>query len=141
MLGIATNLTTALMVAGAGRLREEALGDEQKRALEEVFRKATSVMLVELARSGPVNRSMLERVESEFGTFFEDHWVAETLLSVALTRKEAPVSRLSRRFSELGFDPEALPVSFERAMSVFVFELTERLQEEASRAGSPLNNL
>jgi hypothetical protein len=48
--GIATDLVSSLMVAGGRRVRDEALGDEQKRALRKVFEEATAAVLVEVAR-------------------------------------------------------------------------------------------
>jgi hypothetical protein len=137
---ITLNLVSTLIIAGAGRLRDEALGEEQERDLKDVFQRATAAMLVELARTDIGNQQMLERYEREFGGFFGDPWVAETLVGVALDSKDLPVDRLRARFSEMGFDPDALPISFGRALGVFVLELTERLDEEASRGG-PLEAL
>jgi len=140
-LGVAINLVSTLLVSGAGRLREEALGDDQERALKEVFRNATSAMLVEIARHARDDRVMLEHLEERFGEFFGDVWVAEKLVGIALGSDAPPVAELRRRYEELGFDADTLPVDFERAMRLFVFELAGRLSEEASRDGSPLNKL
>jgi len=47
------------------------------------------------------------------------------------------VDELRRRYETLGLDPIAWPVSFERAMNVFAFELATRLRN-AARSGGPL---
>jgi hypothetical protein len=47
---IVTNLFSSLMVAGGRRVRDEALGDDQERALRLVFEEATAAVLVEVAR-------------------------------------------------------------------------------------------
>jgi hypothetical protein len=66
-LGTATNLVSGPMVAGARRLKETVVGDEQQRALEEAFRRATSAMIVELAasRHGDGSRDLLALLEAE----------------------------------------------------------------------------
>lgn len=136
-LGIAINLASALMVAGTGRLRAAALGDEQKQVLEKAFAGATAAMMVEVARNARLDRELPGRLEERFGKFFGDQWVAETLVGVALDSEAPPVDRLCKRYEELGFDLGELPISFERAMGLFARELALRLREDA-RSGGPL---
>lgn len=138
---IATNLASSLMVAGGRRVRDEALGDAQERAMEKVFGDATSVVLVEMARHDQNDRDLPDRLAAEFGKFYGDPWVAETLVGVALSKEEPPFEKLRRRFGEVGGDPEGLPMDFGAALEVLVYELADRLRREASRAGSPLANL
>lgn len=133
---IAYNLASALILAVAGSLRDEVMGEEQERALKEVTQRAAAAMLVELARSDVGNQKLVERYGRQFRAFFDDSWVAETLLGVALGLETLPIRRLRERFSRIGFDPDALPIGFDRAMAVFVAELARRLQEEASKGGS-----
>ena len=141
-LGIATNLVSDLMAAGARRLRDSAVGDEQQRVIEAVFREATSAMIVELAgsRFGGESRNESALLEDQFGRFFRDPEVAETLLDVALERRPPPLDKLRERFLELGFDPDTFLVSFDRAMQVLAFHLTEGLRE-AARAGTSVHDL
>lgn len=139
-LGIAINLASTLLVAGGHRLGEEALGDEQEQALENAFAGATAAMLVEIARYAGLDRNLPGRLEEQFSTFFEDRWVAETLVDSALRSRTLPVDELRRRYEALGFDPGTLSVSFDRAMNVFAFELATRLRD-AARSGGPLASL
>jgi hypothetical protein len=136
-LSIATNLVSALMVAGSERLRVAALGDEQKQALEAAFTGATAAMLVEVARRAGLGRELPGRFEEQFGEFFGDRWVAEQLIGNALNSEVPQADRLRRRYEELGFDPEELPMGFERTMELFAHELALRLREDA-RAEGPL---
>ena len=130
------NIASALFLAAAGRVAREALGEEQERELKDVFDRASAAMLVELARGDIGNLVLLERYKREFGTFFSDPWVAQTLVGVALDRQEPPVERLRARFSSMGFDPDGLTIGFGRAIAVFVRELLERLERNASEGGS-----
>jgi hypothetical protein len=136
-LGIAINLASTLLVAGGRRLGEEALGDEQEQALQNAFAGATAAMLVEIARHADLDRNLPGRLEEQFSKFFDDSQVAETLVDSALRSRMPPVDELRRRYETLGLDPIALPVSFERAMNVFAFELATRLRDSA-RSGGPL---
>jgi hypothetical protein len=133
-LGIATNLVSALMVAGSERLRVAALGDEKERALEGAFTGATAAMLVEAARRAGLDRELPGRIEERLGGFFGDRWVAEQLIGAA--RPDG----LRRRYGELGFEPGELPMGFEEAMELFARELAARLREDA-RAGGSLANI
>jgi hypothetical protein len=137
VLGIAINLASTLLVAGGRRLGEEALGDEQEQALENAFAGATAAMLVEIARHADLDRNLPGRLEEQFSKFFDDSRVAEMLVDSALRSRMPPVDELRRRYETLGLDPIALPVSFERAMNVFAFELATRLRN-AARSGGPL---
>ena len=119
VLGIAINLASTLLVAGGRRLGEEALGDGQEQALQDAFARATAAMLVEIARYAGLDRNLPGRLEEQFSTFFEDRWVAETLVDSALRSRTLPVDELRRRYEALGFDPGTLSVSFDRAMNVF----------------------
>ena len=92
-LGIEINLASTLLVAGARRLREEAVGDAQERALKEVSAGATAAMLVEMARYTHLERNLLRRLEEQFGAFFTDRWVAEALVGVALGSAPPPPRR------------------------------------------------
>ena len=139
-LGIAINLASTLLVADGRRLGEEALGDEQEQALQNAFAGATAAMLVEIARYAGLDRNLPGRLEEQFSTFFEDRWVAETLVDSALRSPTLPVDELRRRYEALGFDPGILSVSFDRAMNVFAFELATRLRD-AARSGGPLARL
>jgi hypothetical protein len=136
-LGIATNLASTLLVASGRRLGEETLGNEQEQALQYVFTRATAAMIVEIARHAGLDRNHPGRLEEQFNRFFGDSTVAETLVDSALRSRRPPVHGLRRRYEILGFDSEALPVSFERAMNVFTFELATRLRD-AARSGGPL---
>ncbi len=136
LTAFAINVASAVFVAGAARVAREGLGEEQERALKDVFNRAAAAVLVELARGDISNRSLLERYEEEFKTFFGDAWVAETLVGVALEREAPPLERLRRRFSELGFDPDDLTVGFDRAMAIFVRELLMRLEQNAAEGGA-----
>lgn len=127
-LGIAINLASTLLVAGSSRVAQEALGDEQERALQNAFSGATAAMLVEIARHAGLDRNLPGRLEEEFGKFFEDRWVAETLVDVALRSRTPPVDGLRRRYEQLGFDPGQLPIGFERAMRILAHELALRLR-------------
>ncbi len=137
VLGIAINLASTLLVAAGRRLGAEALGDKQERALEDAFSGATAAMLVEVARHTRPDRELLGRLDEQFREFFGDRWVAETLVGVALDSQTPPVERLRRRYEALGFDPESLPVSFDRAMHLFTHELATRVRDDA-RSGGPL---
>ncbi|MBA2442863.1 MAG: hypothetical protein M3494_01600 [Actinomycetota bacterium] len=137
ILSIAVNLASTLLVAGGRRVAEEALGDEQEQALRDAFSGATAAMLVEIARHAGLDRNLPGRLEEQFGKFFEDRWVAETLVDIALRSRIPPVDDLGSRYERLGFDPGALPMGFERAMRVLAHELAVRLREDA-RAGGPL---
>jgi hypothetical protein len=137
VLDIATNLASTLLVAGGRRLGERALGNEQEQALQNAFAGATAAMLVEIARHADLDRNFPGRLEEQFNSFFGDRRVAETLVDSALGSRTPPVDELRRRYERLDFDPDALPVSFERAMNVFAFELATRLREDA-RSGGPL---
>jgi hypothetical protein len=137
VLGIAINLASTLLVASGRRLGEEALGDEQEQALQNAFAGATAAMLVEIARHADLDRNLPGRLEEQFSKFFDDSQVAETLVDSALRSRMPPVDELRRRYESLGLDPGALPVSFERAINMFAFELATRLRASA-RSGGPL---
>ena len=139
--GLATNLSSALLVAGGRRVRDEALGDDQQRALDAVFGDATAAVLVEVARHRRDDRGLPDRLAAEFGRFYRDTWVAETLVDFAISAKEPPLDGLRGRYVAVDNDPEALPMDFGEAMHLLVYEVADRLRKEASRAGSPLTNL
>jgi hypothetical protein len=137
---IATNLASTLLVAGGRRLGEKALGDEQEQALQSAFDRATAAMLVEVARHAGYDRNLPGRLEEQFNKFFEYRWVAETLVDVALGSAAPPIEQLGQRYRDLDFDPGALPISFDRAMSLFAHELARRVRDDA-RSGGPLAGL
>ena len=139
--GMAAGLSSSLMTAGARRVRDEALGDEQKRALDRVFAGATAAVLVEVARHDRGDRDLPERLEAEFGKFYRDPWVAETLVRFAISAEEPPLGGLRERYAAVGNDPGELPMDFGQAMRLLVYEIADRARKEASRAGSPLANL
>lgn len=140
-LGLATKLSSSLILAAGRRVKAEALGDDQERALDTVFRGATAAVLVEVARHDRGDRGLPDRLAAEFGKFYADGWVAEALVDFALSAEEPPVDGLRRRYAAVGNDPDALPMDFGEAMLLLVYEIADRLRKEASRAGSPLNNL
>jgi hypothetical protein len=137
---IATNLASTLLVAGGRHLGEKALGDDQEQALQSAFDRATAAMLVEVARHVGYDRNLPGRLEEQFSKFFEDRWVAETLVDVALGSEAPPIEQLGQRYRDLDFDPGALPISFDRAMSLFAHELARRVRDDA-RSGGPLAGL
>ena len=139
--GIATNLSSTLMEAAGRRVRDEALGDDQERALNNVFGGATSVVLVEMARRAPDDTELPDRLGKKFAKFYGDPWTAETLVGAALTDEQPPSEKLCRRFGELGLEPGELPMGFGEAMLLLTREVSGRIRREASRAGSPLNNM
>ncbi|MEW6637151.1 MAG: hypothetical protein AB1425_10125 [Actinomycetota bacterium] len=141
LFDIAKGLAPSLLAAAARRVRDEALGDAQERALEKVFEEATAVTLVEVARHDREDRGLPDRLAAEFGRFYRDPWVAETLVGVAISAEDPPFEKLRHRYGEVGNDPDGLPVDFGDAMRLLIYELTDRLRREASRAGSPLFNL
>src|SRR3712207_1427446 len=101
-LGIAINLASTLITAGVRRVREKTLGEEQERALQEVFKWATAAMLVEIMRHNQPDRNLPDRLKEQFGRFFEDGRVAETVIGAALGSQGLPVDQLRRRYEELG---------------------------------------
>ena len=135
-LGIAINLASTLLVAGGRRVAEEALGDEQKQALQEAFAGATAAMLVEVARHAGQDRNLPGCLEEEFSRFYEDRWVAETLVRVALDSETPPVDELGQRYEALGLDPGLLPISLRRAMVLLARELAVRVREDARSGGA-----
>lgn len=138
---IAKGLAPSLLTAAGRRVRDEAIGDAQERALEKVLRDATAAVLVEVARHDRNDRGLPDRLAAEFKEFYEDTWVAETLVDFALSAKEPPFDGLRRRYGGVGNDPDALPMDFGEAMRLLIYEIADRLRKEASRAGSPLTNL
>ena len=116
-------------------MAEDALGDEQKQALQDAFSGATAAMLVAIARHAALDRNLPGRFEEEFGRFFDDRWVAETLVDIALNSRTPPVDDLRRRYEQLGFDSKELPIGFERAMRILAHELALRLREDARSGG------
>lgn len=134
--GLATNMVSSLLMAIGRRIGSGALGDAQQRDLADVTRRASAVLLVALVRGDVGNRELLKRYEEQFGAFFDDSWVAETLVGVALDREELPVGSLRAKFSAMGFDPDALPMGFDGAMAVFVRALLVRLEDNASGGGA-----
>lgn len=140
VFGIAINLASTLLVAGGQRLGEEALGDEQEQALQNAFAGATAAMLVEMARHADHDRNLPGRLEEQFSKFFEERWVAETLVGVALGSEAPPIEQLRRTYRDLDLHPGALPISFDRAMNLFAHELASRVRDDA-RSGGPLAGL
>lgn len=139
-LGIAINLASTLMVAAGRRITEAALGDDQQRALEDAFAGATAAVVVEAARHARLDRNLPGRLEEDFGEFYGDRWVAETLVRVALDSEAPPVNELGQRYEALGLDPGLLPISFHRAMRLLAHELAVRVREDA-RSGGPLTGV
>lgn len=128
LFDIAKGLAPSLLAAAGRRVRDEALGDAQERALERVFGEATSVMLVEVARHDLADRGLPDRLAADFGKFYRDTWVAETLVGAALNDEVTPLEKLRRRFGELGLDPGGIPMDFGEAMRLLARDL-ERDQE------------
>jgi hypothetical protein len=126
LVAIATSLTSTLMVAASRLIRDEAIGDDQERGLADIFKAATSVVLVEAVRQDRNDRDLPDRLETEFGRFYGDRWVAETLVRVALSAEPPPFDKLCRRYNELGNDSTDLPIDFEDAMRLLVKELADR---------------
>lgn len=141
LLDIAKGLAPSLLTAAARRVRDEALGDEQERALNAVFADATAAALVEVARHDRGDRGLPDRLASEFEKFYRDTWVAETLVDFAISAREPPLDGLRRRYAAVGNDPGAMPMDFGEAIRLLIYEIADRLRKEASRAGSPLTNL
>src|SRR4051794_3740988 len=79
LFGIATNLASDLMQAGAHRLGDATLGDAQQRTLESVFRQALAAMLTEMAGAESVadDRELLALLEEQLACFFSDPEVAD----------------------------------------------------------------
>lgn len=141
LYSIATNLSSSLLVAGGRRVRDEALGGAQERALRKVFEEATAAVLVEVARHDRAEQGLPNRLAVQFGKFYGDRLVAEMLVGFAISAEEPPIDDLRRRYVSIGNDPGALPMDFGEAMRFLVYEPADRLRKEASRAGSPLTNL
>ena len=136
-----TNLVASLIAASGRALSRWAMGDPERRALAGVFEGATAALLVEMSRRDPEDRDLPERLGADFGRFYGDRWVAETLVGAALSGQAPPVEGLRRRFAELGLDPKGLPMDFGEAMLTLALGVSDRITREASRAGSPLNNM
>lgn len=141
LLDIAKGLAPSLLKTAARRLRDEALGDDQERALNEVFRDATAAVLVEITRHDREDPGLPDRLAAEFERFYGDTWVAETLVDFAISAEEPPVDGLRRRYAAVGNDPDALLMDYGEAMRLLIYEVADGLRKEASRAGSPLTNL
>lgn len=133
--GIATSLASTLLVAGGRRVTTEALGNDQQQTLQNAFSGATATMLVEMARYTGNGRNLPQHVERDFGTFFKDRWVAEIFLDIALRSRTPPVEDLRHKYETLASDPDALPISFERAIWLLVHEFSARLREDARSGG------
>jgi len=141
LFDIAKGLATSLLTAAGRSVRDEALGDEQERALNAVFGDATAAILVEVARRDRQDSRLPDRLAAEFQRFYRDRRVAETPVDFAISAEEPPLDGLRRRYAAVGNDPGALPMDFGEAMELLVYEIADRLRKEASRAGSPLTNL
>jgi len=143
LLGMATNLASDLVKAGARRIRDAALGDAQLRGLEAVFGRALAHLLAELSGADRLGgeRELLGLIEEQLGSFFANPEVADDLVDAALAAEPVPIGRLRKRFEEMGFDPDTFLASFERSMSVLLQRLAKLMKEEASEPNSPLHNL
>jgi len=143
LLGVATNLASDLVKAGARRIRDAALGDAQLRALEAVFGRALAHLLAELSGADRLGgeRELLGLIEEQLGSFFANPEVADDLVDAALAAEPVPIGRLRTRFEEMGFDPDTFLASFERSMGVLSQRLAKLMREEASEPNSPLHNL
>jgi hypothetical protein len=136
LISFAINVASAIFVAGAGRLRHAALGEDQERDLRRAFEKASAAMLGELVRGDAESEGLLGHYEDLFREFFGDAWVADTLLRVALEHEAPPLESLEARFLGMGFDPDTLTMGLDRSMSVFVDELLAQLEDAAAAGGS-----
>lgn len=143
LLGIATNLASDLVEAGARRVRDAALGDAQVRALEAAFGRALTHLLAELSGADRLGgeRELIALIEEQLGAFFASPEVAGDLVNAALAAEPVPVDRLRTRFEEMGFDPDTFLASFERSMGSLSQRLAELMRAEASEPDSPLHNL
>ena len=141
LYSVAADIASSLVMAGGRRVRDEALGNDQERALHAVFGDATAAVLVEIARHNREDHDLPDRLGTEFKKFYQDRWVAETLVGFAISAEQPPLKGLERRYAAVGNDPGALPMDFGEAMRLLVYGIADRLRKEASRAGSPLNNL
>ena len=139
--GLAAKLSSSLLVAGGRRVRDEALGNDQERALHAVFGDATAAVLVEIARHDREDRSLPDRLGTEFKKFYEDRWVAEMLVDFAISAEQPPLEELEQRYAAVSNDPAALPMDFGEAMRRLIEEIADRLKKEAMRDESPLANL
>ena len=141
--GVATNLASDLVKAGARRVRDAALGDAQLRALEAVFGRALAQLLAELSGADRLGgeRELLALIEEQLGSLFASPEVAGDLVDAALAAEPVPADRLRESFEEMGFDPDTFLASFERSVGVFSQHLAELMREEASEPNSPLHNV
>jgi hypothetical protein len=125
---VATTIAVRLISAAASRLRDAGLGTTQQRALQEAFETALRTSLPTLAE--PADRAHLDTVLHDF---VADPFVAEQLVDAALRRRPLEIEPLRRRFVELGFDPDTLPVAFDAGMATLAADLETATAVVAAR--------
>jgi len=143
---LALSLATAAVKAGASRLPQPIFGPAQERKLKELLGASIQAMLDELTRSGELagDTDYVSDLRIRLTNFFSDEEVAGVLISLAIAASEVkplPLAHLRELYERRGYDPDAFPVTFERAMNVCAVRLVRGVKEEASADGSPLNNL
>ena len=138
LVNLAASLSYDLMKAGAGRLRDLALGDAAERALQAAwdlaFRRALQEIIADL------DRDSAELTADIFRAFIADEKVAPILIDLALAGRTPSLAELAQRFDDLEFDRATLLVDFNQVLAALTSALAEELLESAMQAESPLFN-
>jgi hypothetical protein len=140
---LALDLATKVIGGTANRLREAAFGPAQEVALRGLLGESIRAMLEALTRSGELagDDDYLASLRTRLVNFFSNEEVADALISFAIDSNEPlPVARLREIYEGRGYDTEAFPVTFERAMEVCALYLARRIRQEASAPEHPLHN-
>ena len=132
--------------AARGRISNVLLGQHVERTMRAVFSRAVARMLHEMRDRVEVEGDSLdvesvEVVRELLGDLFSDGEAARTLLRVAIQFEPMPLDALRRRFSELGYNADTLPIDFDRALVVLAERLYDEFATEAERDNSPLQPL
>lgn len=138
LLSIAANLATDLIKAGTNRLSSMALGDEETRALAQLWEKVFENFLVALLPSS--EHLIAQEIGNIFRQFINENVVADTLIDLTLTNKEPNFESLRRKFEDAGFNSAGLPLTFESTIRLLIENLNDQLNEEASHPQSQLFN-
>lgn len=140
---LAPELAKLVVQSAAVRLREASFGPAQQVVLRGLLGESIRVLLDEMTRSGELaaDEDYLSSLRTRLVNYLSVPEVAEALVSLAIDSRTLPMARLRELYEERGYDPDAFPVTFERAMDGCAMYLVRRVKEEASKDGSPLNNL
>ena len=137
ILSIAANLATDLLKAGYGWLRDKAIGNEEQRALQDVWLTAFITTLEILAETK--DGEQLKSIAKQLDEFIKDEGTADLLLEQTLEQIPLDPLILRKRYRQCFPQPD-VDFDFDNTIMILSDATLTALDEQARKQNSPLFN-